>query len=753
MILIIGLLQSVGGHEHRNQMILTMKMCVGLCAFCMLCANVGAVDAHEDAAASDFGDARWLWPTELGVVTNTTVEFLQAFSADRASPVRLAIAADTVYHVELNGRAVYWGRFPDVPPRRFYDVLMLDCVCPGENMLKVSVYAQGSESFQTLPGDHGVMFAVAGEGIRVESGTNAMWRISSGDRREGVPMVTRQLGYSFDFDANRPAMKWKRICVDDAKRDVRAFSMRKRPVPRVKILPSVTSRIVGQGKLDGSPIPEDVASGMDATQMAEMPQGEFFAEDGRSVRPEYFKDGFYALVDLGREECGFLTLDIDTDAGAVIDIGHAEHAENGRIRTFIDSRCFAGRYCARDGRQTYCRWAKRMAGRFIQLHVRGVRTRFVLNSVSVLPAVFPVKERPTPESLNPRERAIWEVGVRTLRLCMHEHYEDCPWREQALYANDSRIQMLAGYFAFDFDGNMPELAIELLSMGLDDKGWLELCMPAKIDLTIPSFTFSWVLALGDHLTYRHDPAFIESMMPTLRVIMEARAGELVGGLLPCPRGKRYWQFYDWEKDLNGNLSNAIVGENSTASDQFDSPLNLFAVLAFESAARCAVAVRDAETATRWRQVADHIRTAVRQKLWNGEKRQIETRLDAPLAPAELSQALALLADAVPKEWRAEVVQKLSAPSEWTKTSLSQSLYKFEALRLAGGVAEHAARKEMEKSWSAMLEAGATSFWEVSDGWKAFDNAGSLCHGWSAVPVYFYGSVGKCPVFADRTDGE
>ena len=712
-----------------------------LAAVCVLATAVFG-GAAAGGATADFGDARWLWPAELGSATNTVVEFRQVFLSDRASTTRMAIAADTVYHVELNGRAVYWGRFPDVPPRRFYDVLPLGDVRPGENTLKVSVYAQGADSFQTLPGDHGVMFAVEGDGVRAASGTNTMWRISSGDRREGVPMVTRMLGYSFDFDANRPPAEWKRIGVADSKRDARAFSMRERPVPRVEILPAIASRVVGQGRLDGSPVPEDVAPGMDATRMSEMPKGAFFAEDGRSVRPDNFKDGFYVLVDLGREECGFLTLDIDTDAGTVIDIGHAEHAENGRIRTVIGSRRFAGRYRARDGRQTYCRWAKRMAGRYIQLHVRGVRTRFALNGVSVLPAVFPVKERPMPDGLNPGERAIWNVGVRTLRLCMHEHYEDCPWREQALYANDARIQMLAGYFAFASDCKMPELAIELLSMGLDEKGWIELCMPARIGVAIPSFTFSWVLALGDHLAYRHDLAFVESMMPALRTIMDARAGELVDGLLPCPRGKRYWQFYDWEKDLSGSLSKALSGKDGAVAAQFDAPLNLFAILAFESAARCATAVRDAETAARWLQVADRIRLAVRQKLWNGEKGQVETRLGASLAPAELSQALALLADAIPRERRADVVRKLSAPSDWTRTSLSQSLYKFEALRLAGGEAERAMRKEMEETWSAMLKAGATSFWEVGDGWKAFGNAGSLCHGWSAVPVYFYGISGK-----------
>jgi glycogen debranching enzyme len=263
-------------------------------------------------------------------------------------------------------------------------------------------------------------------------------------------------------------------------------------------------------------------------------------------------------------------------------------------------------------------------------------------------------------------------------------------------------------------------------------------MPAKIGLAIPSFTFSWVLALGDHVKYRHDAEFMQSLMPALRKIMCKREGELVDGLLPCPRGKRYWQFYDWAKDMSGDLEKALAGEDASSADQFESPLNLFAVLAFEAAADCAAFVGETGDAARWRGTAERMRGAVRSRFWNAEKRQIETRLGASLAPSELVQALALLANAIPEDERAGVVNKLSAPSDWTQTTLSQSLYKYEALRAAGGAAERAMRKSLDETWSVMLDAGATSFWEVSEGWKAFGSAGSLCHGWSAVPVYFYG---------------
>ena len=37
----------------------------------------------------------------------------------------------------------------------------------------------------------------------------------------------------------------------------------------------------------------------------------------------------------------------------------------------------------------------------------------------------------------------------------------------------------------------------------------------------------------------------------------------------------------------------------------------------------------------------------------------------------------------------------------------------------------------------MMDVGATSVWETIDGASAFDNAGSLCHGWSAIPVYYF----------------
>ena len=49
--------------------------------------------------------------------------------------------------------------------------------------------------------------------------------------------------------------------------------------------------------------------------------------------------------------------------------------------------------------------------------------------------------------------------------------------------------------------------------------------------------------------------------------------------------------------------------------------------------------------------------------------------------------------------------------------------------------------EIAERWGRMLYANATTFWEVDEGAEAFDRAGSLCHGWSAIPYYLYGAYG------------
>ena len=50
--------------------------------------------------------------------------------------------------------------------------------------------------------------------------------------------------------------------------------------------------------------------------------------------------------------------------------------------------------------------------------------------------------------------------------------------------------------------------------------------------------------------------------------------------------------------------------------------------------------------------------------------------------------------------------------------------------------------DIEKYYRPMLEYGVGTVWETEKGEVDFNRAGSLCHGWSAIPIYYY-HVLKC----------
>ena len=85
---------------------------------------------------------------------------------------------------------------------------------------------------------------------------------------------------------------------------------------------------------------------------------------------------------------------------------------------------------------------------------------------------------------------------------------------------------------------------------------------------------------------------------------------------------------------------------------------------------------------------------------------------------------------------AELCEKIAA-GEFLDCTLSMKCFKYDALLLTdrekwqGRVVD-----EIRSEYKVMLDSGATSVWETAEGAPAFRNAGSLCHGWSAIPILY-----------------
>ena len=72
-----------------------------------------------------------------------------------------------------------------------------------------------------------------------------------------------------------------------------------------------------------------------------------------------------------------------------------------------------------------------------------------------------------------------------------------------------------------------------------------------------------------------------------------------------------------------------------------------------------------------------------------------------------------------------------------RTFLYDALVKTDAGRYRGYI-----YNQIRRDYGKMLEAGSTTTWEMALGAEDFGSAGSLCHGWSAVPIYYYHTLFK-----------
>lgn len=105
--------------------------------------------------------------------------------------------------------------------------------------------------------------------------------------------------------------------------------------------------------------------------------------------------------------------------------------------------------------------------------------------------------------------------------------------------------------------------------------------------------------------------------------------------------------------------------------------------------------------------------------------------------SELTNSLAILCGAVEGEEAAALAEKLADYNNlFTGISLSMIGFKYDALIKVGkdGYNDYILN-DIRKIYKTMLDKGATSFWETEDADRCDEM--SRCHGWSAMPVYYY----------------
>lgn len=631
---------------------------------------------------ASFEKAKWIWISETEE-PDSYGEFITSFSWQKGQTL-CRISCDGDYTLFVNGSYVSAWQYGDFSWYKSYDELdITEFLHPGENTLAVCVWHYGANSQRYKLEKAGLLFEVVqGESVLCSSNREIVCRKSRAFASGKQKWITHQMGFSFAYDATRED-DWKTGVMPDGKPAVETpkdCQMVKRPVKKHKLLPPAQSVC------------------LQCTHT-------------------------YWLFDLGQETTGIPMLKLYSDCEQDILVQWGEDLQNGHVRRLIAERDFSFQYRAKCGENVFADPMLRMGCRYIEVYAQKPAA---VHYAGLCPTVYPVETRPYTLS-NPEDQKIYDLCEKTLRLCMMDRYVDTPWREQCLYVYDARNQILSGFYAFR-DGNKEFARANLALMAQDRRpdGLLSITYPCGNDLTIPSFSLHYFRAIREYGEHTGDWSLAGQVYPKLSDLLHVFLRQQKDGLVYSFAGNAHWNFYDWAPALGGDLYSR---ENSCA----DLVLNCLFIIACQDFLQISRRLNRAPNG-----IEDRIAQA--RKATRNTFFRKDVGLFAMLADGEhytvLGNALAILAG-LTDEKEARYICDGFQSGLMTDCSLSMKCFPYDAMLQTDPAYGQTILAEIRQTYGNMLSKGATSVWETAEGATAFENAGSLCHGWSAIPIYYY----------------
>ena len=188
----------------------------------------------------------------------------------------------------------------------------------------------------------------------------------------------------------------------------------------------------------------------------------------------------------------------------------------------------------------------------------------------------------------------------------------------------------------------------------------------------------------------------------------------------------------------------MQGTIGTKETELESPLNAFYALALDNMIKIGKAI--GKDTVLYENALKKLNNSIFEIFYNPETKLFRTKTEGPHKDiySALTQALCVLCGAAEKADKSLIFKILSENAtgdygvQVVKNSLSMDCFRYDALLNEDREKfKDVILSEIDEKYLKMLKDGATTFWETEDGAPAFGNAGSLCHGWSALPVYYY----------------
>lgn len=696
--------------------------------------------------------ARWIWPESPSWdLHNGYAIFRKEFSLPRVKDShRIFLTADQSYQLYLNGRYICRG-----PARGFQESWPYDeleaarHLRKGRNVLAVRAYNPGFGNFQYISRGHaGLIVALDAGDQWIVSDDTWKCRRQKGVRRDTAPL-SLQLPCQEHIDLREENPEWMRPNCQGEDWTALVSSQPWNGMPWHRLeergIPMLEEKILRPSRLLGTSHGACAVGFRHTRDAAELRSRENLAHEAcqgparRITAPATGRGRFRSyLLDFGRTVVGSVDFEIaGAQGGEILDTLHVETIDATALTPDYKAgmfcrMAFSHRLICRPGSFSHA-FYHAFGFRYLVVTLRDTETPLTFTT-TLRTALYPLEVQAKFASSEKDWNTIWETCAWTQRCCSLDALVDTPWREQAQWWGDAKIQGKNTFF-LSADTRLFRRGLAQIARQRTPDGLTYSHAPTIAhQCVIPDFTLVWLTTLQD---YYWQTGSLEPFLSHQDAIRDAlgyfakMTDPKVGLLKYDPR---YWLFLDWTEtalDWTGiKLDDTVFFRNG-----YPTVYNLWMLIALDHLAALYFLSGQARTAKKLSAWAKRLRRALEQvTLPNGLLSDgLTWQKNVASQTSVHAQTLAILAGFRPEHDGTRITEILlpfirqerpipNAPSAyWTN-------YVFDALGTRGHEAE--VLEFIRAKWLPMTKHGTT--WEMFDAPVA---EWSRSHAWSAHPLF------------------
>jgi len=679
----------------------------------------------NDNAFWEKTQARWIRLAGTENAKNLYLEFAKEFDSSGKDSLEVHITAFSEYELYVNGSPVRRGPAHSSPQLCFYDEFTVPAeqMRTGKNCLAVLLFHDGRDT-HTIQGfeygEPGLLLHARCGNVQIQSGTS--WQVRRSPAYSGEMMVSQWGSYKEFYHGERRDA-WAEPGIDRSAWEAAVEFAE----------PASAGYVQALMRLDVPPLEETLIRPERLVQvcnnLGKVEAGAFpAAYGGQSIRVLAGEPMAAPSVtfDFGTMVVGYP--EIETSGGThIYEVWYGESLDTYRldvIRQPSDGLWHA---------------FQRRAFRYVTVKVIAQEGPVEIRDVRLRRCWYAYNPGGICEGPDEKLNRIISASLYTTRVNTSYHYEDCPWRERALWVFDMRLMALVNYYHY---GN-PELVRKCLRQMFalqEADGSTPATGPKQNPSFLLDFCLHLVATLREYYGYTGDSALVEELMPAVdrlhAFLCSAKADDgLLDAALVAHKGGA---FLDWSAALD-------KGGRSTVLNA------LYAAYLSDYARLAEVCGRDGSV---WKKERQQVARRANELLYDEASGLYrDTWADGKLSEKASMQSgmAALYAGFVPEDKAPALAERLMDPHQF-QPPFGPSFYLmvFDALARLG--MQEKILQCIRFYWGRMLEMGATTLWEVFDPnspqWlyphPFLGNTPtyemdyvpvSTCHGWSAVPAY------------------